>query len=267
MERYVVFTDLDGTLLQHETYRFDAANPALTLLRDRGIPMVPCSSKTRVEIEHYRGLLQSKHPFVAENGGAVFIPNGYFPSRAPRAIRGGYEVLEFGQPYETIVRALEQCRRETEALLTGFHDLSPEEVVALTGLSLENAHRAKAREYDEPFLLYREEDRSSVAAWVRRAGLRISGGRRFYHLSGDHDKGQAVDALLGQFRREAPVIAVGIGDSTNDLPMLQAVDLPLLVQRHDGTYDPHISDPKIAQVPGVGPLGWNKAILSLLAAT
>ncbi|MFQ5899630.1 MAG: HAD-IIB family hydrolase [Candidatus Methylomirabilia bacterium] len=266
MQCCVICTDLDGTLLHHDTYKFDAANPALALLRERGIPVILCSSKTRAEIEYYRSLLQNEHPFVAENGGAAFIPQGYFPPFATRNIRDGYEVLEFGQPYETIVRALEQCRRETGAMLTGFHDLAAEEVVGLTGLSLENARRAKAREYDEPFLLRREEDRSVVETWVRGAGLRISGGGRFYHLTGNHDKGGAVDAVLRQFRHEAPVLAVGIGDSTNDLPMLQAVDRPLLVQRHDGTYDPNINNPKIAHVAGVGPVGWNTAILTLLAA-
>lgn len=76
--RIVVFTDLDGTLLDHATYRFDAALPALRLLKARQIPLVVCSSKTASEIEALRNRLRLSHPFISENGGAIFVPRGYF---------------------------------------------------------------------------------------------------------------------------------------------------------------------------------------------
>lgn len=47
----VVFSDLDGALLDHETYEFDAARPALDRLRRDGVPLVLCTSKTRAEVE------------------------------------------------------------------------------------------------------------------------------------------------------------------------------------------------------------------------
>ena len=40
----MVFTDLDGTLLDHDTYAFDAARPALAALTARAIPVVPVTS-------------------------------------------------------------------------------------------------------------------------------------------------------------------------------------------------------------------------------
>lgn len=42
----VVFTDLDGTLLDHHTYQANEAAEALRLLEARGWPLVFCSSKT-----------------------------------------------------------------------------------------------------------------------------------------------------------------------------------------------------------------------------
>ena len=50
----VVFTDLDGTLLDKKTYSFEAAREALTELRARNIPLIVVSSKTRAEIEPIR---------------------------------------------------------------------------------------------------------------------------------------------------------------------------------------------------------------------
>jgi len=52
MKKPVFFSDLDGTLLDARTYSFDAALPALGILRARRVPLVVCSSKTRTEIEN-----------------------------------------------------------------------------------------------------------------------------------------------------------------------------------------------------------------------
>ena len=75
----LVFTDLDGSLLDHHSYSFDAARSTLERLDELGIPVIPVTSKTRAEIKQIRDALGNKHPFVAENGAAVFIPRSYFP--------------------------------------------------------------------------------------------------------------------------------------------------------------------------------------------
>jgi len=72
MAKIIVFTDLDGTLLHPRTYSFEAAMPALKLIKEKDIPLILCSSKTRAEIEVYRKKLDNQHPFVSENGGGIF---------------------------------------------------------------------------------------------------------------------------------------------------------------------------------------------------
>ena len=76
---FIVFSDLDGTLLDGDDYSHDQALPALRLLRRRNIPLVLCTSKTRAEVEFHRRRLANRDPFVVENGGAVYVPEGYFP--------------------------------------------------------------------------------------------------------------------------------------------------------------------------------------------
>ncbi|KAF5413010.1 MAG: Glucosyl-3-phosphoglycerate/mannosyl-3- phosphoglycerate phosphatase [Candidatus Methanocomedens sp.] len=75
---YVIYTDMDGTLIDHDTYSYEAALPALDLIRKRNIPLVFCTSKTRAELEVYCKELEIYHPLISENGGAIFIPEDYF---------------------------------------------------------------------------------------------------------------------------------------------------------------------------------------------
>ena len=70
---YLVFTDLDGTLLD-EQYRFDAALPAIEALRERSVPLVLASSKTLAEMVPLALSLNLTAPFIAENGGVIGFP-------------------------------------------------------------------------------------------------------------------------------------------------------------------------------------------------
>ncbi len=263
----LIFTDLDGTLLDHETYSFEPAQDALQEVGRRGIPLVLCTSKTRAEVECYRRALNNRHPFVVENGGATFIPKGYFAFAYPyqREI-AGYYVIEAGSPYSQLVAALKTARKESGVKAVGFSDLSAEEVARLTGLSLEKACLAKEREYDEPFFVDEsEEEAERMKALLRERGFLCMRGGRFDHLTGCNDKGRAVSTLTELFRQASGrVRTVGIGDSQNDLPMLQAVDIPILVQRIDGKYDQTVRIPNLIRAQGIGSYGWRTAVLELL---
>lgn len=268
MERrpLVVFTDLDGTLLDHSTYSFEPARPALDALAAAGVPVVFCTSKTRAETERWRGSLGNAHPFIVENGGAAFVPEGYFGSGARYDKRdGGYGIIEFGRPYAEIRRALDAIRAATGLPLRGFGDMSVEEIACRCGFSREEAALAAQREYDEPFV---GADANVLAAVVRaagEAGLRIVSGGRFSHLVGDSDKGRAVRALQELYAADhGPVRTVGLGDSPNDEPMLRAVDVPVLVRRPDGRHLDGLNLPGLVISLYAGPEGWREAILGLL---
>lgn len=69
MPHLLVFTDLDGTLLDHHTYSWQPARPALERLDGLKIPLILCSSKTSPEMLGLRAELGNRHPFIVENGG------------------------------------------------------------------------------------------------------------------------------------------------------------------------------------------------------
>lgn len=264
----VIFTDLDGSLLDHETYSFEAARQALEEVERGGIPLVLCTSKARAEVECYRRALSNHHPFIVENGGATFIPQGYFAFPYPyQGEIAGYHVIAAGTPYSQLVVALRMVREDSGASIVGFSDLSAVEVAQLTSLPLEKARLAKEREYDEPFFVNgSEEEAERVKALLRKRGFLCTQGGRFAHLTGPNDKGNAISVLTELFRQTSgKVRTVGIGDSQNDLPMLRAVDVAILVERPDGTHDPAIRVPNLVRAHGIGPRGWQEAVLDLLS--
>ena len=267
----LVISDLDGTLLAAATYSYEAAAKALEKMRRMDIPLVLASSKTRAEMEPIRAALGNRGPFIIENGGAVYIPCGLFPFSLPgTSLRGSYYVKEFGTPYEELRAALKDMAHLLGRSMKGFGDMSVEEVSERTGLSHADALLSKQREYDEPFVIdgpavYIEEFRHLAEA----RGLVCTRGGRFLHLLGPTDKGAACSYLIECYSHMRPqpgktLRSIGVGDSVNDLPMLKVVDQPILVQRADGTYDPDVQLAYLIRAPGIGPAGWNEAILHLL---
>jgi mannosyl-3-phosphoglycerate phosphatase len=267
-DRIVVFSDLDGTLLDHSSYSFERARPALRLLQERKIPLVICTSKTRAEIEPIRSALDNADPFVSENGGAVFIPEGYFSSELPSARKeSAYLAIEFGTPYPRLREVMSELQERLPGKIRGFGDMAAAEIAELAGLSEPEAVLAKKREYDEPFLLSEPASLGRIMEAAEAAGLKVIQGGRFFHLTGDNDKGRAVRFLREAYAKEEnrSLKTIGLGDSPNDLPLLENVDFPVLVQKPGGRYDPSIQMSRLIRAPGEGPDGWRAAVLDLLS--
>jgi mannosyl-3-phosphoglycerate phosphatase len=260
--RLIVFSDLDQTLLDGRDYSHSKALPGLAVLEEQNIPLVLCTSKTRPEVEFHRSRLDNRHPFVVENGGAVHIPIDYFGFDFDYDRRtADCLVLELGLPYRVLVRALAELKRKTGLPLRGFSDMTVPEVASLCGLSLLQAAWAKRREFDEPFLIPAPE---AAAAVIDAADLSVTQGGRFFHLAAS-DKGRAVSTLRALYERSHPgAVSVGIGDAFNDLPLLEAVDIPVLVQDSAGGYDSRVVFPGLQYADGIGPAGWNAAIAGLV---
>jgi mannosyl-3-phosphoglycerate phosphatase len=259
----VVFTDLDGTLLDEETYAFDAAREALLALGERRIPVVLCSSKTRAEMRPLARLLGVDAPLIVENGGAVVA--GTPPPDARWRREGDDWLLELGTPRAALLRALAEIAREAGAEVRSFAQLSVHEVSRLTGLTAAAADLARQREYDEPFLVAREQV-ARVASAAQRRGLRVTRGGRFHHLTGPVDKGRAVKEVRALYAADPPPATLGLGDSANDLSFLSAVDRAVVVPRPGGRIDPDLaaSLPGAERAPAPGPAGWNAAVLAVL---
>jgi mannosyl-3-phosphoglycerate phosphatase family protein len=263
----VVVSDLDGTLLDHESYAFDAARPALDRLRNASVPVVLCTSKTRAEVEPVRAALANDHPFIVENGGAVVIPRTYFPfdvevARAEH--RDGKLVIPIGDPYAELVTALARASRESGVAVRGFSDMTADEVAAATGLSLDEARRSKQREFDEPFEILDADGARALLDAIVRAGKRWTVGGRFHHITGANDKAAAVRIVVELYRRQlGTVTTVGLGDAMNDVDFLREVDIPVVIASPHAEEIAHLV-PHATVTRLSGPRGWNEAIVEIL---
>lgn len=260
----IIFSDLDGTLLDGDTYAFDSALPALSVTREKGIPVVLVSSKTLSEMEAWRQRLRNGHPFVVENGGGIYIPQGYFPFDVPGDASREYRVISMGRPYACIRKQFVKLRERLGTRVLGFGDMSVDEVAGLTGLKREDAALAKTRDFTEPFVFLEGTDERFLQA-MEGENLRWTQGE-FFHVMGNHHKGRAVDKLRDLYERhyQGSVFTIGIGDSLNDLPFLLAVDQPVLIRKKSGKYDDRVRIPRLMRTQEAGASGWNEAVLELL---
>jgi mannosyl-3-phosphoglycerate phosphatase len=270
--RHLIFTALEGALLNPRTGSFAGAEEALSELERRHIPLVLVTSRTRAEIELLRRKLQHGHPFITESGGGIFFPDGYFNFRIPGAERSGrYLRVALARPYEEVTAALDDIAEQTGVGVAGFHHMSPREIADNTGLRPRDSESARNREFDELFF-FTSIDEQSIARFVAAAsqrGFTARPGRTFWHFSSGCDAARAV-RLLTQLFREATrskLRAIGIGSNKEDLAWLRAVDHVILLPGPD-TDSAGLDTGLLKSLTlgdSVGPAGWNASILKLIS--
>ncbi|OHD67137.1 MAG: hypothetical protein A2W19_03810 [Spirochaetes bacterium RBG_16_49_21] len=252
---HLVFTDVDGTLLDHDTYRYDAALEGISILHEKGIPLILVSSKTLPEMSILHHELALSTPYIFENGGGIV-----WSGENDFVERSGRDVSELKERLPLLVEAL----GEDVELVT---DMDIDRIVQSTGLSPERARLVRQRRFSLPFILPSGRkiggaELEDLNRHLQPAGYTVTKGGRFFHfLSIDADKGGAVKKVIEYYRKKCgdAVKMIGIGDSENDLPMLEAVDLPVVVKRREGS---HIRTglPNVYETKEVGPSGFTEAI-------
>ncbi len=252
----VIISDLDGSLLNHNNYQFDAALPALKYIEDNKIPLILNSSKTAAEIKPIRTSLKNHYPFVVENGASI-----YFPTNTQR-----YEIIKFGIDRKEILSELKQIKEKLELSYIGFNDMNVTELISYTGLNQEQAQLAKQRGFTEP-LLWQDDNRKWLlfCQELDKAGLCFAKGGRFISVSASVNKGQSVNWLKNYYKKELNLnpIIIALGDSENDKEMLENSDYPVLIKSPAHEF-PDIDADNILYTTEYGPAGWNEGITKLL---
>ena len=252
--KLLVFTDLDGTLLDHHTYSYSAALPALEYLKQQGMPVVLNSSKTAAEMSAIHKNLELITPFVVENGSAIVYPDG--------------NTHYFGEKYKDIRETLLTLRNSHQFNFTGFGDMTAQQVADCTGLPLQNAELAKQRSCTEPLQWNDDEDALEVfRAHLSEAGLKLLKGGRFYHVMGPVDKKDSIEWLLKKYQQECPNsawVTIALGDGQNDKRMLEAVDYPVVIQPAKGNPLQLDTERPTITTTQQGPNGWLEAMQQLI---
>jgi mannosyl-3-phosphoglycerate phosphatase family protein len=228
MRPVVVFSDVDGLLRNPREPMIKRAAAALNLLTRYRIWTVICSGMTRAEIELIQRDLGLRHPFIAENGAAAFIPRGYFgPDLPDISDRGNYVRVEFAASHARAVRTIRDVAAHVGVGITGFSDMSTEDVARECGLPLSRARAAKLREYSEPIRLSTptEDGRHRLLAALEAARLSCINRGRFDHVGTVANCNVCVNHLRDRYEQAfGPVVTIGLVDAIADDHLLPLVD-------------------------------------------
>ncbi len=256
--RFWIVTDLDGTLLDHK-YDLTPALQTLNWLKENGIPVIPCTSKTASEVREFRKIYGLTDPYIVENGGAIY--GGDSDSSQDWEIALGKHSSE-------LIPLLDILSKKVGIQLRALVDLSYQEIRDLTGLEGKSIELATDRKWSVPFLNPPNEIIQKLDLYANELGLSIFKGNRMSHLiSYGCDKGQAV-LKLKSYMNNSNVIVIALGDSPNDLPLLNIADRAIVVPSSCGPNNVFLEGIKSGQLylaPEPHGSGWAKAVRSSLS--
>ncbi|MFK7853935.1 MAG: HAD-IIB family hydrolase [Granulosicoccus sp.] len=249
----LVFSDLDGTLIDHDTYRWDAAQPALDALDRLGAGVILASSKTSAELINLQrsiGLMQ--WPAIVENGAAILTPNATDSQQGSR--------------YADLRSTLDKLPVDLRQCFKGFGDMQLQEVVDATGLTIDSAMLATQRTYSEPGIWSGSQAQQiKFLELLSRQGIFAREGGRFLTLSYGQTKADCMQQIIKQYN---PRYTIALGDAPNDVEMLEAADIGVIVANPHRNPLPRLTNEangQIIRTELAGPQGWNKAILGIIS--
>jgi mannosyl-3-phosphoglycerate phosphatase len=248
----LVFTDLDGTLLSHRDYRWDKAQPALDRLASVGAGVVLASSKTAPEISRLRQGMALEHwPAIVENGAGLLEA---YAQAAPDASN-----------YARLRSRVIKIRAALRAGFHGFGDMDVAAISHLTGLSLPDAQLAQQRAYSEPGVWSgTDEEKAVFLEELQAQGISAREGGRFLTLSFGRTKADQMAQITAKL---APRQTIALGDAPNDVEMLEAADVGVIIANPHKPPLPLLQGEisgRIIRTTDEGPEGWNTAILAHL---
>ena len=257
---------MNGTLLSTEDINYEPVVAVVKNLRQQNIPLIPVTNNTRAEVEALSQKIGLNAPFVVEKGSGIFIPQGnsYFNVSQTETV-DSYHLYQLGCTYTEARAALKAVQEEISKILRGFGDLDEENIQAIMGVSFAAARRAKLREFSEYFLTPSRLEITKLQTVAEEYGFKIiSEGKLSLVTGGGADSGKAITWLKKNYQinnspKPCNITTVGLGATKEDLPLLKAVDVPILIPTEEGV-EPALKAQKWQVSSEIGICGWLSAI-------
>ena len=264
---WIITTDMDGTLLNHDDYRWHAAKPCLDILESLDIPVVLNTSKTYAEVKTWVSELGINHPFIVENGSAIYCPEDYFTAedfqscQVAVSVKDGLAAIELGVSITELLEFKSHVAPQLESLV----ECSLDRAIEMTGLSDKEASDAQKRAYTLPIYLDPTVDVNELIQATENTAMQVVKGGRFAHLMGQCDKAKAIQIFqsLMTSKTKSKQKVIALGDSGNDRAMLEHADQAIIIKNHNNNWLAIHSETAI-QTSQQAPEGWVEGIKKVL---
>lgn len=268
-EQTIIFTDLDGTLMDHYTYKSTEALPLLKQLKQANIPVILTTSKTFSEVIEIQNNLAINAPLIIENGAAVLLPKRIFNVQPKNTKEENeYWIKSFCFSRQHWLDVIDNSPAHFKEHYQGFSTISVKALAEITGLNEADAARAKDRQYGEPIhWVGDEKNKAEFIQYLEHKGATILHGGRFFHVSGKSDKGKALQWLTNCYQQVFnfnKVTTVALGDGKNDIAMLDAADIAVQIRSPVHDFPLLNKKEKVIKTQGFGPVGWVEALKKIL---
>ena len=255
----IIFTDLDGTLLHRETFKFDPIKDYIKELINNEIIIIPNSSKTEKEIEKFNEELGVELPYISENGSSIHglnLINSNFPNKIILS-REKEELLKIFN-----LKIPEKIR--DKCLLISKLDKKRQEIIF--GQKDAKLKDVLNRKYTLPFLFSGEKKRKNRLLKILSSNsLTLQEGGRVSNLCDNVNKVKSMNKVIRILKKTKDKIkTIAVGDNYNDLDMLKNCDVPCLVFNDQFKLDQiNIDNLIFSNKPS--PEGWADVIKKALA--
>jgi predicted mannosyl-3-phosphoglycerate phosphatase (HAD superfamily) len=235
----ILFCDIDG-LLPLRGKMAPGFDDFIAGLEHAAIPNVWVTTRTRLLIDDPRRKLGHSHPFIAEGGCGVYLPEGYFHLRPPKTVRlGRFTCLPIAEPQPAAAEALEELAGETGVSVVALRSLSPRELAQNSGLPPAQAELMRHPDFDEVFFFAgatEDETRRFLAAGAERHWQLRQHGVLWSLAVGANLKQcvREVSKLYTRALRSQPKI-VGIAQSGGGSELLGVCDRGFVLVGGDGS--------------------------------
>ena len=227
-EDILIFTDLDGSLLNHNDFEFKEIKSFILNCLDKGIKIIPNSSKTKSEIEYFFHQLGKKLPYILENGAAIHnlnLLNNNFKLKENSIIfsRSIDQILEIF--YTTVPL---EFRKKSVFI----KDMTKEKQMKILGLNDKYLPFALDREYSIPLIFEGSQQViDEFSSFLKSLGLKLHEGGRVFNICDDCSKGFAMNRIVEKLKNQhdANPHTIVVGDSPNDISMLIQSDQPCVI--------------------------------------
>ena len=220
----IIFTDLDGSLLHRDNFKFDEIKDYVKSLIDDGIIIIPNTSKTEKEIEEFVKELGSNLPFISENGSSIHglnLINSNFPNK-----------IVLSRDKQELIKVFDSKVPENLKVKCKFiSKMNSKEQTNIFGLRDNHLKNALSRKYTIPFLFEGDKkEKNRLFNVLRSSSLTMQEGGRVLNLGDNTDKVRSMNQVLKIYKKvESKIKVIAVGDNFNDLDMLRNCDIPCLV--------------------------------------